>query len=111
MPGTRTTGGSIVRSSSTKERSDPSSSTRVARTLSLPRFQVLSTVKTATPTESGNQPPCATLVRLAPRKARSTVKKTAAPSATSQPGLRHSVRATTRKSRVSTVIVPVTAMP
>ena len=64
-----------------------------------------------TPTESGNQPPWAALVRLAPRKARSTVKKTTAPSATIQLGFFQSVLATTRKSRVSTVIVPVTAIP
>ena len=63
------------------------------------------------PTESGNQPPCSVLVRLAPRKARSTVKKTAAPIPTSQLGFFHSWRAMTRKSRVSAVIVQVTAIP
>ena len=111
MPGRRITGGSAARSSATNAGSGPSSSIRSEWSFSAPRLQVAKTVKTSAATVSGNQPPCAILVMLAPRKAKSTVKKTTAPRPTSQPGLRQRTRTTTRKSRVSAVIVPVTAIP
>src|SRR6202042_1523138 len=104
--GTRGGGGSAACSSSTNDCSEPSASTRFSWISRVPRRQVLSTAKVTKPTESGNQPPCAVLVRFAPRKAKSTVKKTAAPIPTSQPGFFQSALAITRKSKVSAVIVP-----
>jgi hypothetical protein len=68
-------------------------------------------MKIASAIASGNQPPVATFGTLAARNARSTVRKTTAPSSASQVGRRQSARATTRNRIVSTVIVPVTAIP
>ena len=79
----------MARTSSTKVGSGPSSFVRLRVTISRPRCQVVSTTKTTRAIESGNQPPCRTLVRLAAKKVRSTVRNSAEPASTSHSGLRH----------------------
>jgi len=61
--------------------------------------------------DSGNQPPCSTLVTLAVKKARSTVRKAVVPAITTHSGLCHSSRTTKKNRIVSMASVPVTAMP
>ena len=109
VPGERY--GSASRTSSTKSRSGPSSSTRLRVTIARPRCHVISTVNTTAAIVSGNQPPCTIFGMLAAKKDRSTVRKKTAPSAVSHAGLRHSIRTTTKKRSVSMASVPVTAIP
>ena len=69
-------------------------------------------MKTTTATTSGNQPPSGILSRLAPKKARSTSRNSAASAATCQTGSTSTVSRATTKSRIVVMaIVPVTAMP
>ena len=111
MPGTRAGGSSDSCSSSTNACSGPSCSIRRSLTVSRPRCHVISTVKITAAITSGNQPPCGTFVRLAPKNARSTMRKPPAPASTSHSGLCHSIRTTTKNSTVSIASVPVTAIP
>ena len=60
---------------------------------------------------SGNQPPCSTFGRFAPKNARSIVRKNAQPATASHFGLCHSARTTKKNSSVSIASVPVTAIP
>ena len=80
-------------------------------TISRPFCQVVSTLKTASAIASGNQPPCRTLVRLAAKNVRSTVRNAIAPAITSHIGLPHIARTTKKNSSVSIASVPVTAIP
>ena len=64
-----------------------------------------------TPMPSGNQPPWKILVRLAARKVRSIVRKTAANATAIHRGFFQSERRTTMNSSASIVIVPTTATP
>jgi hypothetical protein len=58
---------------------------------------------------TGNQPPCVSLLRLAARKPRSTIRK---PRTNSTVGkLPHCRRIAAKNSTLVTAIVPVTAMP
>src|SRR5919206_755628 len=72
VPGPRMSGGSILRRSSTKACSGPSTPKRSAVTSSRPRNQVVMTVKRISPISSGTQAPWMNFVRFAPKKASST---------------------------------------
>ena len=62
---------------------------RRAVTSARPRCQVVSTVNTMTAIRSGSQAPWVSLVRLAAKNRRSTVRNPPAPRSTSQSGLCH----------------------
>ncbi len=111
VPGARITGGSFARSSSTNARSGPSTRRRSSVTSRRPRNQVTITVNRTMPIVSGNHAPCVILVRLAARKARSTVRKPPAPSTASHSGFPHRWRTMKKKRIVVIVIVAVTAIP
>ncbi len=111
VPGTRVGGSDMCRSDVTNSWSSPSNSVRLRSTIPRPRRQVISTTKMTSPTVSENQPPCGTFGRLAAKKARSTVRKTATPVSTIDSGLPHWTRTTTKNRIVSIASVPVTAMP
>ncbi len=80
-------------------------------TISRPRCQVVSTLNTASAIASGNQPPCRTLVRLAAKNVRSTIRNATAPAITRPSGRCHIARTTKKNSSVSIASVPVTAIP
>ena len=77
----------------------------------LPRFQVDISVNNSAATTSVNQPPLGIFTTLAPRNARSTVKKKPTSSATTSGFQRQRLRATNAKITVVIAIVEVTAMP
>lgn len=60
---------------------------------------------------SGNQPPCATLMMLAAKNAKSSSSNVPITTATTTGCHRHSNAATNDTRMVSIIIVPVTAMP
>src|SRR3569623_2884945 len=79
--------------------------------ISLPRFQVISNVKVTTAMASGNQPPCAVLVILAVKKAKSIETKRTAKGIATHLFQRHSNSITSMSNTVSIIIVQVTATP
>ena len=78
---------------------------------SRPRFQVVSTAKTARPKASGNQPPAKILSELAEKNARSISTKGRTQQSASAGFHPHWSRATTKTSTLVMSMVPVTAMP
>ena len=76
-----------------------------------PRFQVVRIRKITRPTASGNQPPCAILVRLAAKKLKSTNRNSPITPTTTIGFHFHSSDATTASRHASMIMVPVTAMP
>ena len=68
-------------------------------------------VKPMMPTTSGNQPPWAIFVRLAPRKQSSTARNTAQIAPAFSPLQPHNRRAAKYSNSVVMIIVSTTAMP